>query len=182
MKTRILIVGALLCPLVLNSLPAANAAGTGDSKQFTFIGRFILGGPCKLDLQTTDIKLDFSTVVKKDLYLHTRTSAIPFTIKLTDCDTTKAEQVAITFGGTESTALPGALAVTGQATGVAIGMEKPDGTPLPFNKATPGYTLVNGTNDITLQAYVIGEPNAITAQTIAAGDFTATATFELAYP
>lgn len=72
--------------------------------------------------------------------------------------------------------------MTGQATGVAIGMEKPDGTPLPFNKATPGYTLVNGTNDITLQAYVIGEPNAITAQTIAAGDFTATATFELAYP
>lgn len=181
MKTRLLVVGALLSPLVLNSIPVAIAAGTGDSNQFTFTGRFMLGGPCQLDPQTTDIKLDFSTVVKKELYLHTRTSAIPFTIKLTDCDTTKADQVVITFGGTEST-LPGALAVTGEATGIAIGMEKLDGTPLPFNKATPGYTLTSGTNNITLQAYVIGEPNAITAQTITAGDFTATATFELAYP
>ncbi|HFQ8225027.1 TPA: fimbrial protein [Citrobacter freundii] len=182
MKISLSVTRILLSLWLVSTITVVYGAGTGDSVVFNFSGRYLLAtDPCQLDPETTDIRVDFTTVVKKELYLHSRTNAKPFTIRLTGCDTGLGSEVNMKFSGIESK-LPGTLAVTGEATGIAIGMEKPDGTPLPFNKATPGYTLVSGTNNITLQAYVIGEPDAITAQTITAGDFTATATFELAYP
>lgn len=141
----------------------------------------LVSDPCELDPATTDLTIDFGTVIKKGLYLHERTNAKPFTINLIECDTAQGNQVTITFSGTESTALPGALAVTG-ATGIAIGLENANGTPQALNQPTPVYTLANGTNSFTLQAYVAGEPDSIRAQSITTGDLTATATFEMAYP
>ncbi|MBB3320760.1 fimbrial protein [Atlantibacter sp. RC6] len=142
----------------------------------------LVSEPCTLDPQTTDLDVNFQSIVRGSFFLYTRTSSVPFTINLTGCDVTLGDKVTITFAGTESSALPGYLAVTGAATGVAIGMETPEGTPLPFNKPTPEYTLSPGTNSLTLHAFLQGEPDAIAQQTITSGDFTATATFELNYP
>ncbi|EOC0416705.1 type 1 fimbrial protein [Cronobacter malonaticus] len=142
----------------------------------------LVSEPCNLDPQTSDIVVDFDSIVDKYLYANTRTKSIPFVIKLTNCDISLGSKVTLTFKGSENTALPGLLAVTGTATGIAIGMEDIDGRALPFNQPTPEYTLAQGTNTFTLGAYVQGEPLAITQQTIAEGDFTAIATFELAYP
>lgn len=141
----------------------------------------LVSDPCELDPLTTDLTVSFGTVIKKGLYLNARTSAIPFTINLINCDTAQGNQVTFTLSGTESTTLPGTLAVTG-ATGIAIGLENPDGTPLALNKPTPAMALSSGNNRFMFQAYVAGEPDAIQAQTITTGDFSATATFEMAYP
>lgn len=142
----------------------------------------LVSEPCNLDPQTSDILVDFGSIVDKYLYANARTKSIPFVVKLTDCDTSLGNKATLTFKGTENTALPGLLAVTGAATGIAIGMEASDGSALPFNAPTPEYTLAKGTNSFTLGVYVQAEPLAIAQQTITQGDFTATATFELAYP
>lgn len=142
----------------------------------------LVSEPCNLDPQTSDITVDFSSVVEKYLYQNTRTLGVPFVVNLTDCDISLGNKVTMTFKGTESSVLPGLLAVTGTAKGIAIGMETPEGTKLPFNQPTPEYALVTGSNQFILHAYVQGEPVAIAQQTITPGDFSATATFELAYP
>lgn len=105
----------------------------------------------------------------------------PLVDNLINCDMAQANQVTFNFSGTESTTLPGSLAVTG-VTGIAIGLENPDGTPLALNKPTPAMALSTASNSFIFQAYVAGEPDAIQAQTITTGDFSATATFEMAYP
>lgn len=156
------------------------APATAAENNLKFSGTLV-SDPCELDPATSELTIDFGTVIKKGLYLHPRTNAKPFTINLIDCDTAQGNQVTITFSGTESTALPGTLAVTG-ATGIAVGLETANGTPQALNQPTPVYALANGTNSFTLQAYVAGEPDAIQAQSITAGDFNATATFEMAYP
>lgn len=165
---------------LLASLFCLSPAGAVENN-LKFSGSLV-SDPCELDPQTTTLTVDFGTVIEKDLYLYTRTKDVPFTINLTSCDTSLAEQVTFTFKGTESAALPGLLAVERAGTGIAIGLESQSGTPLAFNKPSPQLTLSNGTNSFTLMAYVTGEPEAINQQSIVPGDFSATATFEMAYP
>lgn len=143
----------------------------------------LVADPCVLDPKTQDIRLDFGTVVDKYLYLHTRTHSQPFTINLIECDTRLGDSVLMTFKGTESRELPGLLALTtGPASGIAIGMELDDGTPLPFNKATPKFALQDKSTALQFRGYVQGEPVALQGHSIGRGDFTAVATFELSYP
>jgi type 1 fimbria pilin len=143
----------------------------------------LVADPCALDPKTSDIELDFDEVVNKYLYLNTRTHGQPITLRLLECDLSLGKTVSLTFKGTESQALPGLLAIgAGSAAGIAIGMELPDGTPLPFNKATPLLALTAGTTTLTLMGYVQGEPAALKDHKIVTGDFTAVATFALDYP
>lgn len=142
----------------------------------------LVSEPCNLDPQTSDIVVDFHSQVAKYLYLNVRTKGIPFVVNLTDCDTSLGNKTIFTFKGAESAVLPGKLAVTGTAAGIAIGMETLDGVDLPFNKPTPALSLATGKNSYQFMAYVIGEPVAIQTQSITPGDFSAAATFELTYP
>lgn len=142
----------------------------------------LVSEPCNLDPETSDITVDFQSVVEKYLYLNTRTTSIPFVVSLTDCDIGVGNKVTLTFKGTEDLALPGMLAVTGTAKGIAVGLETTEGSALPLNKPTPVYILVTGTNRFEFMAYIIGEPVAIQNQSIMPGDFSTTATFELDYP
>ncbi|WP_259567512.1 fimbrial protein [Enterobacter sichuanensis] len=142
----------------------------------------LVSDPCDLDPQTTDITLDFGEVVQKYLYINTRTNSKPLTINLINCDITLGNSVAVTFTGPEDAELPGMLAVSGSATGIAIGLENQDGTPLPFNQAVTPLPVNTGTTSLTFGAYIQGEPNAISGRSIVPGTVSATATFELAYP
>ncbi|HHQ4310372.1 TPA: fimbrial protein [Serratia fonticola] len=143
----------------------------------------LVAEPCELDPNTTDITLDFGTVIDKYLYLNTRTHSQPFAINLIECDISLGKEVVMTFKGAESRELPGLLAMSaGLASGIAIGMELPDGTPLPLNRATPKQSLNAGTTSLTFQGYVQGEPTAIQNHSIGRGNFTAVATFEMDYP
>ncbi|MCS3601922.1 type 1 fimbria pilin [Buttiauxella sp. BIGb0471] len=168
-----------LACVILVFTTAFSAHAVDDNLKF---GGTLVSEPCELDPATTDFEVDFRSVVQKSLYLYGRTPAIPFTINLINCDIALANSVTMTFTGSESTNLPGLLAVTGTATGIAIGMEDQAGIPIPFNEATKPLALEAGTTSITFMAYVEGEPDAIANQNIVPGTFTAIATFEIAYP
>ncbi|MFP2237305.1 fimbrial protein [Pseudescherichia vulneris] len=143
----------------------------------------LVNEPCELDPSTSALNVAFGTVIEKNLYSDTRITGLPLVIKLVNCDLSLGSQVALTFKGTESTALPGFLATTGAgSSGVVIGLALPDGTPLAFNQQTPAWTLTGENNTLTLNAYVAAEPEAISAKSLTPGDFTATATFEVSYP
>ncbi|HIE1345158.1 TPA: fimbrial protein [Serratia marcescens] len=143
----------------------------------------LVAEPCTLLPEDEDILLDFGTVIDKYLYLNTRTHSKPFQLHLIDCDTSLGKTVKMTFSGTESIALPGLLALDGssEAKGVAIGLETQDGQALALNQQSRGHEISDGNNVITLQAYVRGEPEAITNKSIERGMFTAVATFNLEY-
>lgn len=168
----------LTCMTLLCGLPGAVEASEDN---MNFNGTLV-SDPCELDPTTSDVVVDFKSVIEKDIYLYTRTASIPFNINLTGCDTSLGNVVTFTFKGTEDTALAGDLAVTGTAKGIAIGLENEDGVRIPLNQASPELTLAAGSNSFIFKAYVIGESEAITNQTITPGDFSATATFEMAYP
>lgn len=172
---------ALMSSLLALTLQLSTPAVAKDNN-LRFDGALVMD-PCVLDPKTTDIELDFGTVIDKYLYLNTRTHSRPFTLNLLECDTRLGSSVVMTFKGTESKELPGLLALTGgSATGVAIGMELDDGRQLPFNKATPGFALQDGVTALRFKGYVQGEPTALKNHSIGRGDFTAVATFEIAYP
>ena len=170
------------CALSLALLAAINVNEAQALDNNLHFSGALVSEPCNLDPETSDITVDFSSVVAKYLYQNTRTLGVPFVVNLTDCDMSLGNRVTMTFKGTENSILPGLLAVTGTAKGIAIGMETPEGVALPFNLPTPEYAIANGSNQLTLQAYVQGEPIAIAQQAIMPGDFSATATFELTYP
>lgn len=143
----------------------------------------LVAEPCVIPPGDETVVLDFDTVIDKYLYLNTRTPGQPFTLHLAQCDLSLGKTVRVTFSGTESAALPGLLALSGgsQASGIAIGMETPQGGSLPINQQGKAQTLVSGTNILTAQAYVQGEPDALKHKTIERGPFSAVATFSLEY-
>lgn len=159
-------------------LVCLNANAVSNNLQFSGA---LVTEPCNLDPATSEIVVDFGTVIKKELYLHTRTTGLPFNINLTDCDTSLGKLVTLTFKGAENSKLPGMLAVTGAASGIGIGLEDSSGAPLAVNEPTPQLSLHDGTMHFSFRAYVQGEPEAITEKSIINGDFTSAATFEMSY-
>jgi type 1 fimbria pilin len=172
---RIAFMGLLM--LTTSGMQSANAA---DNLQ---IKGTLVTEPCVLEPTGNTLAIDFRTVIKKGLYKDKRTPAIPFTIALTECDTSIGKEVMLMLTGDESTALPGMLAPGGSGgTGIAIGIETPDKTPVAVNKKTSTYALQDGLTEIHLQAFVEAEPDAIKNQTLIAGEFSATATISASYP
>lgn len=143
----------------------------------------LVAEPCVIPPGDETVVLDFDTVIDKYLYLNTRTLGQAFALHLTECDLSLGKTVKVTFSGTENMALQGMLALDGgsQASGIAIGMETPEGQPLPVNKSGHAQALVSGSNTLTIHAYVQGEPEALAQKAIARGPFSATATFSLEY-
>lgn len=175
--------GALLLMMTLTDYAAAGSSGLKVASDNLKFDGTLVADPCELDPATTDITLDFGTVIDTYLYLNTRTHAQPFTLRLLECDLTLGNEVEVTFKGTESKELPGFLSAgNSAASGIAFGLESQGGTPLPLNKTVPAFTLTSGTNELVLHAYVVGEPSALATHTLRRGAFEALMTFELNYP
>ncbi|MBC3211562.1 fimbrial protein [Serratia fonticola] len=143
----------------------------------------LVAEPCVIPPGDETVVLDFDTVFDKYLYMNTRTHGQAFKLHLAQCDLSLGKTVRVTFSGNESAALPGLLALNGasQASGIAIGMETAQGEPLPINQQGKAQALVSGTNTLTAQAYVQGEPDALKYKTIERGPFSAVVTFSLEY-
>lgn len=138
---------------------------------------------CTLSVKSEEISLEFGSIVKNYFYTADRTPSEPFSVELENCDTTISKEASITFRGTESIALPGLLVPdNGTLPGLAIGIETPEGEPLPLSKTSPAYALSDGATTLNFQGYVQAEPDAIKDKTLVAGDLSATATFEISYP
>ena len=143
----------------------------------------LVAAACKIKAGDEAMAIDLGVVTNAELYLYTRTVGKTFQIHLEDCDTSIGNSVTTTFSGTESTKLPGFLALGGSTEkGVAIGLETLAGTPLPLNVASDRQGLSNGANVIAFQVFLKGEPQAIINKTIVPGYFTAVSTFTLGYP
>ncbi|AHG22489.1 hypothetical protein Z042_24920 [Chania multitudinisentens RB-25] len=143
----------------------------------------LVNAPCTLRPGSEALELSFGTVIDKYLYSNTRTPTKPFKVYLDDCDTAVMTGVKLTFIGTESSALPGLLALDAAsiARGVAVGIETNGGQALPLNVQGPLTLLVPGDMAVALQAYVQAEPAALANREIVQGPFMATATFMLEY-
>jgi type 1 fimbria pilin len=171
---------ALLLAQVLMAVPLPMLAA-GDKN--VYLHGALVAEPCVIPPGDEEIPLDFGTIIDKYLYLNTRTLGQAFEIHLEECDLTLGKTVSVTFTGTESSALPGLLALDGGsvATGIAIGLETPLAQPLQLNLASDILLLQAGSNSIALKAYVQGEPDALRNQSIERGPFSAVATFHLEY-
>jgi len=146
----------------------------------TFRGALV-AEPCVIPPGQETVVLNFGSVVDKYLYQNLRSPGVQFEIILAECDLSVGKTVRMTLNGTESLALPGLLAPSSQAGGIAIGLETPEGQMLPINHSGEKFILADGTNGIRLLAYVRGEPEAIANRTIGHGTFSAVATFSLEY-
>lgn len=167
--------------LVLATINTAQAT-SAPSVNVSYSGNLV-AEPCTLLPEDESIAVNFGTVIDKYLYLNTRTLSKPFQLRLMDCDTTLGNTVKITFGGTESVSLPGLLAPasSSEASGIAIGLETQDGVALALNKQSRGQEITDGNNVIFLQAYVTAEPDALSERKIKKGEFSAVASFNIAY-
>lgn len=138
--------------------------------------------PCTLDPESAEVILDFGNVVSKYFYSNSRTPGETFSISLTECDLDIGKNVSFKFSGTESSLL-GLLAPDGKENGLAIGIESADGLlAIPLGQETPLFELSEGTTRLTFKGYIAAKPDAIKDKTIVAGEFTATAVFEIIYP
>ncbi|EKS6888713.1 fimbrial protein [Enterobacter bugandensis] len=137
---------------------------------------------CTIAPGDEELKLDFTRVVDSYLYSYGRTRSQLMPLRLIHCDTTIGKTVKITLTGTESAVLPGLLALspTSVATGVAIGLETPEQKEWPLN-VEHAVNLTDGNNRIEIFAFIQGEPDALRNRNIGHGEFTAIATFTLAY-
>ncbi|KLU16955.1 MULTISPECIES: fimbrial protein [Xenorhabdus] len=144
----------------------------------------VLAPACSIKTENQNIEVDFGNILNRDLYLQHRTKGKQFKLYLDDCDPRITKRLKIKFLGEQSEELPGLLAIRsdGRIRGVAIGMEKIDGTPMPFNKTSEFPLLADSQNNvIPFQAYIQATPRAIQEKNMGFGSFTAVATFEVNY-
>ncbi|MDX7998967.1 type 1 fimbrial protein [Xenorhabdus sp. Reich] len=160
------------------------AYATDNLRQNVRITLTVLAPTCSIKTEDQRMEVDFGNILNSDLYLRHRTAGQPFYLHLENCDPRITKNLKIKFLGDESRELPGLLAFSSgsQAYGAAIGMEKADGTPIPFNKTSEFPLLANSRNNvIPFQAYVQAEPRALQQKKIGSGQFSAIATFEVNY-
>ncbi|MGQ5793284.1 fimbrial protein [Serratia sp. IR-2025] len=170
----------LFLSAAFSSVAMSATATAADNVHYS--GRLVTE-PCTLAPESESIAVEFGSVVDKYLYQNSRTLGQTFTLRLMDCNLELGNALKITFSGSENAALPGLLAIDGasQAKGIAIGLETPEAKPVPINQQSEKYLLQEGSNVITLGAYVQGEPQAIANKAIGRGAFSAIATFNLEY-
>jgi len=173
----------VLAMTALLSAPLLLCGKAQAADNLSFIGNLVVEA-CTIRPGDEAQRLEFRDASSRDLYMHSRTEGRAFEIHLEGCDTSLADSVTTTFSGIENAELPGLLKLDGGSTasGIAIGIETPANQPLPLNVASEKQTLTDGSNVISLKAYIRAEPKAISDRLIVAGVFTATSTFTLDYP
>ncbi|CAI1508423.1 fimbrial protein [Serratia ficaria] len=173
---------AALAALVAFGLAAnmANAADQGHGK-VTFTGS-VVDAPCSIHPDSLDQTIPLGQISNASLKKGGTSTTRPFYIKLENCTfgtpATK-NKVTVTFTGSESDAVAGLLATTGQAKGVAVAITDNSGGVVKLGKPTKARELQNGNNTLNFGAYVQGTANETVA--ITEGDFQSVADFTLAY-
>ncbi|MHC8339465.1 fimbrial protein [Pseudomonas sp. HLT2-19-2] len=141
----------------------------------------LVNEPCTLRPGDEAVELQFGVVADKYLYKNQRTLGQLFELHLQSCDISQDSTVKVQFSGVESAELPGFLALSGDTRGFAIGLERPGGQAIALNKPSQLWNLKEGETVISLKAFLQIEPEALAAQSIARGEFTATMMFTLEY-
>lgn len=138
---------------------------------------------CSLHPDDGEIKIDFGEIGTRDLYLQGGTSPQKFDIRLIGCNLTVADEVQVTFEGSRSVTVPGALALdsSSSAGGVAIVLSDAAQTPLALGTSVT-LPLVRGDNTLSFHRQLVVEPDALAQDKIVSGKFNANSNFVLFYP
>ena len=135
----------LLSAVALAALStSAFAAGTGT---INFTGE-IVAGACGIDSGSVNQTVNLGKV-PTNVFKQAGDKSTPtnFDIKLTDCDTSVAQNAYFTFTGTSSAGQPKLLATIGSATNVGIRLQAASGEYLDNGAEQKAPTLLqNGTN------------------------------------
>ncbi|OKB66578.1 fimbria A protein [Serratia marcescens] len=159
------------------SVGVVNAADQGHGT-VTFVGS-IIDAPCSITPDTIDQTVNLGQISNKALVNSGKSNPRSFDIKLENCDVSalKEKTVTTTFTGTESTALPGYLAIKGTASGASIAITADDGKNIKLGDASPATKIQDGNNTLRFAAYLQGNG----ASSVVPGEFTSVANFTLAY-
>lgn len=145
----------------------------------------LVNEPCVLVADDELFKLDFQTVINKDLYLNGRTPGLPIDLRLTNCDMDVGKRmvsITLSANGNESTVPPGLLVLESSTVqGLLVGLETTGGIAMPLNKPHRMGELSSGDNVISFKAYLQGEPEVLANRTLGLGDFKGSLTFGLSY-
>ncbi|MFJ3458587.1 fimbrial protein [Scandinavium goeteborgense] len=152
-----------------------------DSFTANFTGNLVHGA-CDISPKSLEQTVDFGSIIIKSLYSDGESPKSDLNIELIDCDLKTAQSATVTFSGISDTDQPNYLAVTGDAKGVAVGIEvADDGMLVRINNPSPSFDLVQGDMTLKFKTFVKASPAAIKNQTIAVGNFSSTATFVINY-
>ena len=173
------ILAMLLCMLFTLSSSYSKNGDIGEIK----IRGLLVAEACTVRPGDENIIVDFGSIVNKYLYINQKSPLEKFNIHLDDCDNSIFRTVTVKFEGTENIKLPGLLALDSgsMASGIGIEIFEHTGKSIPINSTTSAHKLENGTNILSFNSNVQGEPAAIKNKTIGFGHFTATAIFSLIY-
>ncbi|QMI06732.1 fimbrial protein [Citrobacter sp. RHB25-C09] len=172
--------------ILLTTLSSQSAWALGEliGGDLSFKG-VVVAYPCSIAPESERVPVDFGNISTKSLYINGKTTPIPFTIKLQDCNPSVLSTVTVTFSGTPNAELADRLQITasapGNASGVGIGLLEADDTPVRLNIATTPAPINDTILQLNFKAFVEAEPVALANGTLATGPFTATANYTLNY-
>ncbi len=134
------------------SAPLYAATTTGNPGTIRFEGE-IVSGACGIDASSLDQTVTLGHVPS---HLFTakgdRSTATPFNIVLTDCDTTTYQNARVTFTGAGHSENADILGITGAAKHVGIRLQAGTSEYLKLGEATNPIMLSNGNNTLAFAA------------------------------
>lgn len=145
----------------------------------------VVAYPCSIAPESERVPVDFGEISTKSLYASGRSTPVPFSIKLQNCNPAVFNTVTVTFSGDENSNMTDRLAIKavtpGNAGGIGIGLLESDETPIKLDVPTSATAITDTALQLNFLAFVEGEPDAISGGTLTTGPFTATANYTLNY-
>lgn len=163
----------ILATLISGAMSASAFAVDAGQGTVTFTGS-IITAPCSVAPGAENQEVPLGQVSNVTLENGGMSSAQPFEIQLEGCNLMGANEVIVTFNGTEIGT--GLLQITGDASGAGVKLMNSSGTQIEVNsESTQNY--VAGDNLLKFTAALQGIPG----ETVVPGNFQAVTNFTLAY-
>jgi len=173
-----------LALLTLSPVFPAMAMGELIGGDLSFKG-VVVAYPCSIAPESERVPVDFGEISTKSLYASGKSTPVPFSIKLQNCNPGVFNTVTVTFSGTENTNMTDRLAIKavtpGNAGGIGIGLLESDQTPIQLDVPTSTTAITDTALQLNFYAFVEGEPDALSSGSLTTGPFTATANYTLNY-
>lgn len=173
---------SLICSLSIVTSASAITELIGGGVNFK--GTVVARG-CSIVPSSKNIQVDFKHIETRTLYEEHKSAPQHFVIELQDCNPAVLNAVTVTFSGTANPNMTDRLAITTEspnsASGIGIGFEEDNGTTISLNTPTSAVVISNAKMKLSFYAFVEGEPDALSNNTLKTGAFQATANYTLNY-
>ncbi|EOU9591028.1 fimbrial protein [Klebsiella aerogenes] len=137
----------------------------------------LVSQPCRIAADNEEQSVEFGDLILKGLIAQHRSPPARFVIRLKECNLALGSQVKVTFQGESDARNPGAFAVTGDVSGVAIVINDWNGIHVKPNTPAEPVQLTEGNTQLDWLAYV----QVTDASLLNEGAFSAIVTFAVNY-